>query len=719
MREIPQNLPSIYFDSNGLVSFDLGKSFEFSETKVAEALSSLSKITNEAVKEFSLPFTDKNEAIIAEYWSLNQLQSSYFTIPVTVLIGSRVSSQNVLIVSEKIDTEQNYKVSVTNANTNWKTQLKDCQLCSLEYPTFKWTEANLADNWANEAEYLGTSNKGYYFPLVNFGKFSGIDDQGDTDPTNDKVVAAVEDFRPQFHLLPMLEKAFCKVGYAFKCPILETSVGRRIGQYLIGDIRKTENAKAFNSKYCVRQAYTFVAQGSSPVLPIQFGGLLFTQPEYDASNLFTVTNPANDSYFSGVSGEYCLKITITAQKTNNFPSTIQIQTVHNNVAGTTAIDSDISESFTIAPNFPITYEFTSKAFTVTDAGQRLRAVLVTTIGDDNIEILTPTCIELIPKNAKLAENIELNPALLIDPKLMAFDILEAFTHLIRGRFVTDEINREVTLYSPYATEVFGETVEPFYKIAEGQKQLNENSEVVCKSGKYTIHPKNLKRFFAIGYPSPDDKYVESLGFSDENPFLGEIFDQGNAPNLDLETEEEFNPLYEGTANVGVTTITEGSATLVLPAMLDNLASDTTEAEVSYDITPRLLIFGGLQTQRRGISQGSDALVEWRFEGQILDEIPTARYYYEQYSLAYKSDAYEDWHSLAWSAEISRIYNSLPIEFLVLLDICDYSFTDFRNVYQIFYQGKVLTMLLDQVKDFRACERLSTPMVFEDFKNLLC
>ena len=696
LREIPQHLPSHFFDSDGLVQFDLPIDLNFAETKVAEKLSSLGKISNDAVKGFGLNFTDKNNAIIAQYWSANQLDSAYFDILVNVFVGSRVIEQNTLIVKEKVDSDSTWEVELSNRATNWKAMLKDCLLCDLDYPAFTWNETSMQDNWANEAQYLTNTNTGYYFPLIDFGGWQGIDTM-----TN-QVYAAVEDFRPQFHLLPMLQKAFCKIGYQFKCPVLETEIGRRIGAYLLGEIEKIKNKKVFGAKYCVQNDYQFVAQTST--VTHDFAELITLEQDYDYGGYFA------PNQFQNISGEYCLKIQVMAlfnSSPSPFPS---LQVVVNHIRNAVIIDSDS----TFMLDF-ITFD--TKSF-VLQAGDTLSVQLKVTAGS-NLTILKSSffgdsCVELIPKKPKITEGMSINPALLIDSEYTAFDLLEGFSHLINGRFGTDNVGGCVTLYSPYAQSALGEEVESFYKIRGGQIVLSDSATVVCDSAKFGISADGLKRYTLLGYAKPDDENVKDLGYSETNPFLGIKIDNGSSPNVEEDTENELNPFFEATEGKNVGAITNDFSSISLMAMLDNL-----DGEISTDIKPRLLIFRGLE-QQTWYNTGTTAVPkQWVFEGNTMTDIPTAHYHFNNRSLAYYSAVRENWYGLAWRAEIEKRKLSLPVELLVLLDTCSYGFADFRDVYSVEYRGRMFTFLLSQIRDFRACERISTPVIFEDLKGIEC
>lgn len=710
LLSIPQNFPAHLIASNGSVYFDLAGDFTLSKSKNEESVSEFNSVSGEGVLGFSIPITDRNRAIMGCYSRVGGLlDSGDVVVPVIVIEQGTVLRQNAIRLVGRTDKSREYEVELIDDETFWKTALESVTLNELDFGTFELTEANLLDNWQNAHTYAD-GDQGVYFPLIHYGNWDQPATYNDDGELTAATTVSVEDFRPCFHVLAVLQKMFTAVGWNFRSPILETGIWRQRGAYIGIDYEGGPRLDGFKYRAEVQSDY-FIQGGNGP------------NPEDDTLNLHAIevfdnpgvyfadlSDPENDYYYAeGLCGTF--RLTVGLDITVPVDSIIEVTFSIRNANGT--LFSQQSQQATIF--FPQgQVELTSTALAI-EATQRFVVSVQVVAGQvpPVHAIKAGSYVYNTPVSVGICEDMTL-PVSAYIRDYPALDFLAGVLHIIGGgRLYTDYANKTVWVYHPWRADIPGETgvTEAFYLTPDKAKDITPITD--CKSLELTRTRIDIARYYRLAFADHDD-YLESLGYENNNPAFAHTQDFGDRYNS--ETEENNNPFFEATGEIEAKDITPtGSENGVLiPAMWD----DDDRTRRAFDVGPRIINFYGYTEQY----VTSVSKRQWVFKSSTGTELPFA--YLEtaavvgadlerpEASLAYGGASLYNSYELYWKHELATLLRDRQIGYLSLIDQCFFQDKNvFRRPYFLRYGSEVLLLQLKAVDDFIACENLMTPLQF--------
>lgn len=231
LAKIPIGAPAPLYEL-GRIAFDVSGSVEIAEQ--AAALGEDGAIKSSGIDGVFLSDTPKNRVIMAMFQNADGVE--YSDIPVIV------TGANLYEFPENVLRVKNW-----NECDGWGVELlafggviegsKNIPLCSLPTvgntfaPYFLESDHIDAVHY-DQQEYTGTTNTGYWFPLIDFGPF-GI---GSGKRVNEL------SYRLAPHLKALLEVGFCQLGYKFQSDFLDTKQGKRIVKYLANNLRPDDDS---------------------------------------------------------------------------------------------------------------------------------------------------------------------------------------------------------------------------------------------------------------------------------------------------------------------------------------------------------------------------------------------------------------------------------------------------------------------------------------------
>lgn len=703
IQNIPQNFPAHWLAQSGTAYLDLPSDFSLSKTKNEETVSRFDGITGQGVLGFSLPATDRNTAVWNCFLQIGSVSDSGDAlVPVIAIENGFTLQQNTLRFIGRTDEAQEIEVELLDGEDFWKTALESVRLNELEFGIIDLNEANLLDIWQNKAAYQD-GDQGVYFPLVHYGNWIDPATYNDDGDLTAATTASVEDFRPCFHILAVLQKMFAKVGWTFRSPILETDMWRSRGAYLGIDYEGGPGLDGFKFRAEVDEDYLVQ---NTPDTTFNLHAL----PVFDNPGVYNVdpADPDGDIYYvQGLCGTFTFTVVLNMEVPVNSivsvafvqdgPSGLNIQNVEGGVL-------QPSDTFTaVSPPFELVAADRAY-FSVTIAFGQSPATHT---------ILKGSYIFNTPISVGICEDMSLP----VDAYIRDYPSLDYFAGVLHilggGRIATDFATKTVTVYHPFRAELPGEPtiVEAFYLTPDKAKDIT--GVIECKSLALTRNRIEVARFYRISYAEHDD-YLEEQGYSNENPAFAHVEDYGERYNNDF--EDDTNPFFEATGEIEATDIAPaGEKGVLVPAMWDN--DDRTR--FATDIGPRIINFAGYVEQNLTASTTR----KWSFKGNSQALLPFA--YLEtaafigadlekpDLTLAYGGVSGNTNYELYWKNVLATKLRDRAIQFTALIDHC--FFLDqlvFRRPYLVRYRGETALFLLKSIGDFESAEDGLTALDFE-------
>lgn len=219
-------LPEDY-DSDGFLYFDLRGNTDVSFFKNIEELSDINEITEEAVLGFTLPRTDKNYRILQSF-DLENIKDEPLPITVIASVSGQAIRQNRLTVLNVSDESNDYECELERPADHWISGI-EYPLCDIDFGEYTFTAQTVRNR--NEAFPYVDGDNGIGFPPANYGVFLGRSNS----PTIPGKPYFLENYRPWINPLKVLQDGFCKLGWGFECPLLETPYGRSLLTYILKD----------------------------------------------------------------------------------------------------------------------------------------------------------------------------------------------------------------------------------------------------------------------------------------------------------------------------------------------------------------------------------------------------------------------------------------------------------------------------------------------------
>jgi len=699
----PENTPEHFLDANGSLSLDFCPKFERSK-KVDQV--SLERISSEGVLGFFLVHTEKNTwAITNAIGAEKGLGTKGFYVQ--AWDDGILLPQIFLRVYNK--TRRGFEAELVMPEDFWAISIKKLKLCQIDFPNFLLTEANLRNNWANNAIY-NDGDAGYYYPLIHYGNWS-IPAIYDDDLLQSMGTATEADFRPFVHILALLQRGFCKLGYKFRSPILETEYGRSLIAYLLVDLSGNNSLESFKVAAYQTESYLNVGAGYPPSLP---GNPVWVAPTdelqfLDTSVLgtdagFYIANTAGDIrvdggfnyyYLRGLSGKYSFDIEFDLD-TRDYGDTVIIQATmlvfDPTIPFPGALVGSINSPQFISTNDVRKFRWTTPEL---DINPNWRVAFTTTVfftsGGSGLGIyrISNGFVKANPVSVKLQAGMLVLLRAWLDCSLEFEKFVQGVVHAVQGKLVSDEFTRTVWLYQSDATELFdGQRPEAFYK------SQTVDAAYDCTSYKFTYRRIVDKRYYSLGYSNPDDEYVKSRGFDNDNPVKARRLDFGT--RYEEDTEYNNNPFFEATENIQATDLQHTNilaptidTSVVIPACWDSA-----DFKVANKIKPRLLTAYGLTPQYRGKdSFGNDIVAQWKFKSGIETNIPYAFMYNTQAlgssptaTVALQNVAYDfnaqDLSRTFWRSFLAELASNEEFDIQLLQNPIDFDMTDMRRFFNI-------------------------------------
>ncbi|MCB0595434.1 MAG: hypothetical protein KDD28_15185 [Phaeodactylibacter sp.] len=652
------------------------------ELEFSRALSELSEIGNikdEAALSIGLPYSEKNKRIADFVRNHNLVGNTRAPLAVLVQEGTTVHQLNYLTFTGSDDTAQKFEAQLERGPGHWLHDANRLLLKDIPFDDFELVFDKLYLNWQEEHKYDGQDSVGYYWPLVNYGAWL----------TKDTILP--EDMRPWFHLLALLEKGFCEIGWKFRSSFFETEFGRRLICYLLA-----ENLLEVPEILALKRFRATTQQSSVAFGPSGVGDVIFGTEVYDPGNNY---NPATGVFTSTGVFNFSIGVEYTH---NGPPGPVVIYIVREPLSGPEEVLAEFRVS-TDAPQFFQTNTVALEAENIAIAvGDKIsvRAVAFT-------ELIVTGYFQGHAVKAYLDRGMIINPATLIAPELTLLDLLKAAIHLCNGRIETNWEDNEVWVYQPYKTDVFYEEgVEGFFTDAPA---VSLSEIVLPDSELVTVERQDKKRYLVIGFADSNDEHVKQKNEGRNTPLYSKIIDRG--AQYEEGREYNKNPLFEPTLNKELVKFPLVSPLIVpnnevdIPHCLDN-----GNGELSFKIGYRILYCAGYRVQRAD----NNEIRRWRFQNFGLDNVPYAFQVpgsrldvagngeLPRQVLIYGERDIDDLYAMCYRRDLLGKLYSTRSSFQALLNAQEYRTMSFRSLYSLHYGGRTFTARLLEIAGRRTC-----------------
>lgn len=544
----------------GGIDLDTDDQFTTELEKGIQELSDVNKINVETVLGFSLPATLRNLCILGQNVDFDAIDLEPTEYDVCVSSGNNDLFQNKLSV---VSIDDRIEVEIVDSNDFWLVALKSFYLDELEYGTFLYTKENLLLNMTTKASYV-TGDQGIYFPFVWYGSFS----------RTGKLIES--DFRPLFHDKALFEKIFWKIGWNVNVPILDTTVGRRLGSYLLKDNFNEDASLLEQRKFRASMGVDnkIISNSSS-----SNGIIVFQNEIFDNGNNY---NNVTGYYSGAIQAEFYVEIWadiwIKNKSGNRSGTYIKFQLFLEKLDGTyIELDSrEYKDDALLLRDEKITLSSTILVFQTekvvvkfNNSGDEYREV---TIKGKSVFYNKPLYTVI-----QAGDNLDIGKNLRHD---LALDYIKGMVHLFNFKIYTDYVTRTVHFLTPYSVDYYDENVVGY--LLDTLKDYKSQQQ--CEKTKVISHePKEKNRIY--GFKESTDAKIKEFGYEKyEEPFQ-KFVDEG----FDIEeTDYSLNPYFEPTINANVEGLDGVGGLVDAPFMLDNL-----DGNISYKIAPRKLIFYGM------------------------------------------------------------------------------------------------------------------------------
>lgn len=685
-----------FFGVDQAVYLDVDSDFNLRLSKAIEEITEVGEISQSASISNSIPVTHRNNACL-EQFEANVFIRSVDYLEVEVRFDGDILPLHKLTVVNWRDREG--RIEIELFGTGWVTDLENILLRSLDLGTFEYTLENVNETWSNTTAFACPA-------LAHYGGW------------NDEGKSGRKDLRFWFNLTQLMNKAFCKIGWSFRSPFFQNSIGAQFYGYLSDKRWFSYRDKDDQFRVIVGETVARTITGNPQNLlldkisdPFNLYNNLLRPLEY----IYPPTAPPGD-----------LKIlvndfTVELQAANSFDvQPTFVFSVYRNRGGdfefmfVDTYKGDVFNPFVKKFNWEITIE-------AVEPGDSFGVVI--TYGDiylegagdyTNWKLITANLV-FAPDRYYYTPDDTIYLADLIDPNVNGLQLFKSLTHLINGKIDTRYDTREVWLHIPYVTTIQGNVVQGFFQ--RGNEILDLSDKVVPQSRVVETVDQRRNRYVELKFKNTTDEYIKSK--TEREPF-SRIVDLGSGKG---ETTTIENELFEPTMEVK-TTITEigsgidsGKQTPYLPALWDN-----TEGRISSEIGFRIGYNYGLINQLN-----TDGLnYQINFEGNIRNTFgyisqiplrprrdgssnpPTIHIAFAEYA--------DDFYRLFYKQWINEKSKPLNFNFLLYLTYQDYLNLDFRKPVGWFYNDTFLIYQLLSVKDFNLEVRTATPV---DVKLLEC
>lgn len=578
-------LPEYFYNADGSVSFDLPSSKQWLSLFFNRSeLNEVNDIKENSVLTFSLDSTVKNDYLLDHFTNPDILDNDYKPIPIQLFVNGTELEYNELLVSQKSDPDDNYEAQIRNNTDFWIDCLKTARLCDLDFDYFTLTKANLLANFPNG--FYNDGDDGYYFPLIDYCR----------DYTTTEYL--VEDFRPHFHVLKLMQDICEKCGFCFSSEFYESDKGRELMTYLWNTDLESSNLDGLTFKVAQGNDRNYDTTGANSL--IDYWGLVDT-----GTGLY---NP----------GQIWNTVTLQGE----------------GFCGTGKLIFDLYLDFAVPLDFRVTFGGVTRIISHTGSGIErflLESEIFETSPDTTIFIAPPTIwrqlpggvigvlkgystLQFIPTSIILCENSKYPLNAFIDCDITGYNFLTACSHLINGLLEFDRVNNILYLRPKYDSENESENYEGHIMGNEFAVNLTEN--IVCNSAKKSVPNNDLNRYLQYQFKQSTDAWIEESGYKDTVQPYSYRYDLGSDLNNDIQVNE--NPLWEPSIERDLETGQLNDPVRV-PVYCDNI--DDVD-NPSFDIGYRLLRWQGYVEQDFN-AQPNVNTREWEFDGTTETFVPYA------------------------------------------------------------------------------------------------
>jgi len=686
----PAGVPSQYLE-NGELFLDLPADFNLEFSKALGELSEIDKIKDEATLAATLPQTPRNKAFFDYLKSFTRIGNTFDTVDVLVMEGSVTHNFTLLALTNSSDAAKTYEVQIKRGSSHWLTLAEKTYLAELDFGTFEFTFDNIVAYWAGNFQYID-GDAGIWFPLVHYGSWF-----------KERTVV-VEDMRPWHHMLAVLQKSFCAIGWDFRCPFLETDEGRQIGVYILGESYGSEDTTVESRKFRAHIETNPIE--TNPLLGLGIYQLPFEVEDYDPGGNY---NPTTGE-FSGV-GIFNFKASLDVEFTiftgsGPNPTYTVILYRHDPVSMT---DEEVTKLTGPIPNGGglVHIDFEAESVSIVP-GQTVFIGLFTS--DGIVSVIGYFYNE--PERATYTRGDIIDIAGVIDPEMTILDFFKGVVHLLNGKIKTDWVNSVVWLYTPYDTEWQTNLIDGFYT----DDIIDLTAVILDETEEVSITKEQRARYCLLKYKDSSDAFVEKNNLEQENaPLYSKLVDLGAGIE---ETENKENPLFEPTVNAKIDKFPD------IPPLTINYSIDiphlwdNTEGKQSFKIKPRLCFFYGYAIQQDPDASGLP-LAYWRFDNFVFDKVPYA-YQVPNMNiylvgaltpmLLYGEDT-DDFYNVAWKRDLHKLALSARVAYDGLVSTVYYKSIDFRPLHRIYYDGRTILARMIEVNNRQSCSDAPAQLVF--------
>lgn len=704
LQYVPVNTPEHYLTDGRLI---LDYCPDLKRSKKADQ-AELDRVSAEGVLGFFLINTEKNEWALKDNFAHVQAWQDGVPLAQTYL---RVYNRS----------KRGMEVELIMAADFWAIQIRKVKLCQIALGNFQLTETNLRNNWISPKYNDGDA--GLYFPLINYGNWSGTAAVWDGDTLITPGGADESDFRPWFHILYLLQKGFCSIGYKFRSPILETDWGRRLISYVLVDLAGDNSLNGFKVNVYQTESYKAWAVSTPESIPGNPAWLApteelqlldnniqgFDNGFYVASNFGEINADGSFNYyfFYGLSGEYEFELEL------DIDSSISGDTIIFNLNFVAFDPTNPSVAFVgseASPQFIVvgekkTIRWTTRIFALNPKYRYAFTITQTSFTGFGEYIISNASIKAKPKTVKFQPNMQLILNAWVNCEYEFDKLLSGVIHLIQGRLVSDESTRTVWLLHPEKIQLLsGEEPEPFFT---GQTL---DAEYDCTSTKETYRRIVENRYLNIGFKAPDDDWVKSQNYDSDNPIFAKKLDFGE--QYEEATSNNYNPFFEASDNY-LSKDLQAIYTLPLECAVNIPACwDNTDHKSSTKITPRILYALGYVSQYRGkTSGGTDVIANWKFKGITETLIPYAYQVSNESIGVDETAAVPDVHLIYgdrsndlsqqyWQLLILELLANIEIDFQLILNPVEFDLLNFRRWLNLKIGNKRYVGRLTEITDYQ-------------------
>jgi len=747
LLEPPNWLPTSYKDTDGGYSFDIDTDTVIAITRQMDDANTAGVLLQDTVRNFTLPNTEKNAALIGYIGNPNNFNFDHEKkIQVKILVGLYELPENSILVRKTGD--QPYEIEAFGRAHTWITGLSELSINELNFGITDPYSWSMIDSLFQDNYIYSGINKPYFVPIVNYGQ------------RINKSSIAVEDLRLWHSAFFILKEGFCKIGWTFNCPFLDSDYGRRLWIYILAEdyaTRSISTNKGFYSILTLDTTVDILNPGGPPDGIIKFDNDSIA-PAYDPGNYY---NPLTGKYIgSNVKSDFFAVLEITGIATPNpnaTPALVIFFEKFNSVSGIYTTYSFISTGELISG----TYTYNLSAYDVyLTPNEEIKVIVLETGAFPSTVNKFKSRFWSTPKASVIGKGDLIDATIIIDPAYKVLDVLKGLAHLYNFKHETNTITKEVSFYPEEGGELYKEgNQEAFFR--DNSKAILWTEKVKCESLEININLNKRKRNFLLEFENDSQDFLaKNIGFEfplhSKNKDFGNSFKEGN--------EKSTNPFFAPTINAfdfDVATTNPITFELSAPYMPHILsaekAQDGTLPKASTKIVPRLIIchrnqrlivpvYGENSTERPGNFMSYDPsffdpfrvvvfycpgaqIYPKGFHGfkQLVISPEPILYLLDEEAAVYGTDEYNaelgGTYERFYLEALKSIYSVIPLEFLIKLGYLDFINFSHRDKVFISYKSTKLGEVnffakVSKVIDFVLNKTIATPILLIPNSNKL-